>query len=170
MAKKKPKSGKGVEAKVKVPEANPFDVFDDPGPTRALTVPKPVGPPIIQPWDDEVDQEDVHDDPGPTRALSAEPREVDEAEVYDDPGPTRALSAEPREVDEADVHDDPGPTRAMPLEEEPELDAGAVHDDPGPTRAVPPAKVLDEIETEMALGRISEVKEPVVKKKSKAKK
>lgn len=147
MAKKKQKSGKGAAAKAKVPEASPSDVFDDPGPTRALAVPKPVGPPIVQPWDDEADPHDV----------------------YDDPGPTRALSAEPQQVDQADVHDDPGPTRAMLLEEEPELDAALVHDDPGPTKALPPAKVLDEIEDAMALGRIDEVK-PLAVKKAKAKK
>jgi len=120
MAKKKqvmPKSGKKQAARG-VPEANPDDIFDDPGPTRALPA---------------VDGDD-----------------------------------EPEEVAEGDVHDDPGPTRTLPLAKA--GDAAAAVDpmeDGVPTTTLPHAEVLDEIEVATALGRIDEVKKPVVKKPKK---
>jgi len=137
-SKKKPKSGKKA-AKDKVPEAAPGDVWDDPGPTRALTAAEA---------DDEAE-------------------DAAEGDVWDDPGPTRALTAaeadhEAEEADAGDVHDDPGPTRTLPLAKGEEWEEQ-------PTRQVPPAEVLDEIETVQALDRISEVKTEKVKKAPKKK-
>ncbi len=177
MPRKKAQSGKRA-AKAQVPKANPGDVYDDPGPTRAFRVEKKSLPPLDVPWNADLGEE--AEEPAPRRARSPdwEPAgkaeagdagEADAADVYDDPGPTKAVAkdGEPEEAEEADVHDDPGPTKAVPLEEEPELDPSQVHDDPGPTKALPSTRVLDEIETEMALGRISEVKELRPKKAKK---